>query len=45
MSKEIYYSDKYEDDKYEYRHVMLPKVRIIDWFEFLSEICLFKALA
>ena len=26
MSKEIYYSDKYEDDKYEYRHVMLPKV-------------------
>ena len=45
MSKEIYYSDKYEDDKYEYRHVMLPKVRIIYWFEFLSEICLFKALA
>ena len=28
MSKEIYYSDKYEDDKYEYRHVMLPKVGI-----------------
>ena len=26
MSKDIYYSDKYEDDKYEYRHVMLPKV-------------------
>ena len=26
MSKEIYYSDKYEDDQYEYRHVMLPKV-------------------
>jgi hypothetical protein len=25
-SKEIYYSDKYTDDKYEYRHVMLPKV-------------------
>ena len=23
--KEIYYSDKYTDDKYEYRHVMLPK--------------------
>ena len=21
----IYYSDKYEDDKFEYRHVMLPK--------------------
>ena len=26
MSKDIYYSDKYEDDKFEYRHVMLPKV-------------------
>ena len=24
-SKNIYYSDKYFDDKYEYRHVMLPK--------------------
>ena len=24
-SKEIYYSDKYNDDKFEYRHVMLPK--------------------
>merc|ERR1712071_245912 len=23
--KSIYYSDKYYDDKYEYRHVMLPK--------------------
>ncbi|XP_076341341.1 cyclin-dependent kinases regulatory subunit-like [Tachypleus tridentatus] len=23
--KNIYYSDKYYDDKYEYRHVMLPK--------------------
>ena len=34
MSKEIYYSDKYEDDKYEYRHVMLPKVTIINWFDF-----------
>ena len=22
---DIYYSDKYTDDKYEYRHVMLPK--------------------
>ena len=22
---EIYYSDKYNDDEYEYRHVMLPK--------------------
>ena len=25
-SKDIYYSDKYTDDKFEYRHVMLPKV-------------------
>lgn len=24
-SKDIYYSDKYSDDKFEYRHVMLPK--------------------
>ncbi|XP_052701530.1 cyclin-dependent kinases regulatory subunit 1-like isoform X1 [Crassostrea angulata] len=23
--KNIYYSDKYTDDQYEYRHVMLPK--------------------
>ncbi|GAB6018972.1 Cyclin-dependent kinases regulatory subunit 1 [Chamberlinius hualienensis] len=23
--KHIFYSDKYFDDKYEYRHVMLPK--------------------
>ena len=23
--KEIYYSDKYTDEKFEYRHVMLPK--------------------
>ncbi|KAG5681234.1 hypothetical protein PVAND_010687 [Polypedilum vanderplanki] len=22
---QIYYSDKYEDEEYEYRHVMLPK--------------------
>ncbi|KAL7637962.1 UNVERIFIED_CONTAM: hypothetical protein RMT77_011575 [Armadillidium vulgare] len=25
MPHRIYYSDKYYDDKYEYRHVMLPK--------------------
>ncbi|XP_076235339.1 cyclin-dependent kinase subunit 30A isoform X3 [Calliopsis andreniformis] len=25
MSHKIYYSDKYYDDKYEYRHVVLPK--------------------
>lgn len=24
MSAEIYYSDKYQDDVYEYRHVTLP---------------------
>ncbi|XP_025077565.1 cyclin-dependent kinases regulatory subunit-like [Pomacea canaliculata] len=24
-AKQIYYSDKYTDDEYEYRHVMLPK--------------------
>ncbi|XP_038660695.1 cyclin-dependent kinases regulatory subunit 2 isoform X1 [Scyliorhinus torazame] len=24
-NKQIYYSDKYYDDQYEYRHVMLPK--------------------
>jgi len=24
-AKNIYYSDKYYDDKFEYRHVMLPK--------------------
>ncbi|KAG7269173.1 hypothetical protein CRUP_005729 [Coryphaenoides rupestris] len=23
--KQIYYSDRYNDEKYEYRHVMLPK--------------------
>ena len=32
MSKDIYYSDKYEDDKYEYRHVMLPKVDLARGF-------------
>ena len=35
MSKEIYYSDKYEDDKFEYRHVMLPKV-ILNLLDILS---------
>ncbi|KAG7501282.1 cyclin-dependent kinases regulatory subunit 1 [Solea senegalensis] len=24
-NKHIYYSDKYDDEKYEYRHVVLPK--------------------
>ncbi|XP_017154803.1 cyclin-dependent kinases regulatory subunit [Drosophila miranda] len=25
MSKDIYYSEKYFDEKFEYRHVVLPK--------------------
>jgi len=25
LSKQIYYSDKYYDDQFEYRHVVLPK--------------------
>jgi len=25
LSKQIYYSDRYYDDKFEYRHVVLPK--------------------
>ncbi|GFN80359.1 cyclin-dependent kinases regulatory subunit [Plakobranchus ocellatus] len=25
LQKQIFYSDKYNDDEYEYRHVMLPK--------------------
>ena len=28
-SKEIFYSDKYNDDSHEYRHVILPKVTIV----------------
>ena len=27
-SKEIYYSDKYNDETHEYRHVILPKVAL-----------------
>ena len=27
-NKDIYYSDKYNDDTHEYRHVMLPKVTL-----------------
>ncbi|KAK9498009.1 hypothetical protein O3M35_003898 [Rhynocoris fuscipes] len=35
----IYYSDKYYDDKYEYRHVVLPKemVKLIPKSRLLSE--------
>ena len=29
MGKEIYYSDKYEDETHEYRHVILPKVKFL----------------
>ena len=25
MASEIYYSDRYKDDEYEYRHVLLPE--------------------
>ena len=32
MGKEIYYSDKYEDETHEYRHVILPKVPILTHF-------------
>uniref|UniRef100_A0A2I3GEX5 Cyclin-dependent kinases regulatory subunit n=1 Tax=Nomascus leucogenys TaxID=61853 RepID=A0A2I3GEX5_NOMLE len=28
--KKIYYSDKYDDEEFEYRHVMLPK-DIANW--------------
>ncbi|XP_064539508.1 cyclin-dependent kinases regulatory subunit-like [Drosophila montana] len=28
MSKDIYYSDKYYDEKFEYRHVVLPKEHV-----------------
>ncbi|XP_055303017.1 cyclin-dependent kinases regulatory subunit [Sitodiplosis mosellana] len=39
MSKEIYYSDKYFDDEYEYRHVVLPKelVRLVPKTHLMSE--------
>ncbi|XP_065566626.1 cyclin-dependent kinases regulatory subunit-like [Artemia franciscana] len=38
-SKEIYYSDKYYDDKFEYRHVMLPKelVKLVPKTKLMSE--------
>nr|ABM55598.1 cyclin-dependent kinase subunit-like protein [Maconellicoccus hirsutus] len=39
MSKEFYYSPKYYDDKYEYRHVVLPKeiARLVSKTELMSE--------
>nr|CAD7602796.1 unnamed protein product [Timema genevievae] len=37
--KNIYYSDKYYDDKYEYRHVVLPKelVKLVPKTHLMSE--------
>ncbi|XP_065209381.1 cyclin-dependent kinases regulatory subunit 1 [Planococcus citri] len=37
--KEFYYSPKYYDDKYEYRHVVLPKeiARLVSKTELMSE--------
>lgn len=39
MSKDIYYSDKYYDEKYEYRHVVLPKelVKLVPKTHLMSE--------
>ncbi|RWS17871.1 Cyclin-dependent kinases regulatory subunit 1-like protein [Dinothrombium tinctorium] len=37
--KQIYYSDKYYDEKYEYRHVVLPKeiARLVPKTHLMSE--------
>ncbi|XP_055851833.1 cyclin-dependent kinases regulatory subunit [Episyrphus balteatus] len=37
--KEIYYSDKYYDDEFEYRHVVLPKelVKLVPKTHLMSE--------
>ncbi|XP_011696942.1 PREDICTED: cyclin-dependent kinases regulatory subunit [Wasmannia auropunctata] len=39
MPHNIYYSDKYYDDKFEYRHVVLPKemVKLVPRTHLLSE--------
>ncbi|CAD6997762.1 unnamed protein product [Ceratitis capitata] len=39
MSKDIYYSDKYYDEKFEYRHVVLPKelVKLVPKTHLMSE--------
>ncbi|TMW40630.1 hypothetical protein DOY81_014290 [Sarcophaga bullata] len=39
MSKDIYYSEKYYDEKYEYRHVVLPKelVKLVPKTHLMSE--------
>ena len=38
-NKNIYYSDKYNDEKFEYRHVMLPKelAKIVPKTHLMSE--------
>ncbi|XP_057280088.1 cyclin-dependent kinases regulatory subunit 1 [Pezoporus wallicus] len=37
--KQIYYSDKYDDEEFEYRHVMLPKdiAKLVPKTHLLSE--------
>ncbi|KAF2884249.1 hypothetical protein ILUMI_21941 [Ignelater luminosus] len=39
LCKNIYYSDKYYDDEYEYRHVVLPKelVKLVPQTHLMSE--------
>ncbi|XP_065166750.1 cyclin-dependent kinases regulatory subunit [Atheta coriaria] len=39
MNKNIYYSDKYYDEEYEYRHVVLPRelVKLIPKTHLMSE--------
>jgi cyclin-dependent kinase regulatory subunit CKS1 len=39
MQRNIYYSDKYYDDEYEYRHVVLPKemVKLVPKTHLMSE--------
>ncbi|XP_071053503.1 cyclin-dependent kinases regulatory subunit isoform X2 [Onthophagus taurus] len=39
MYKHIYYSDKYYDDEFEYRHVVLPKelVKLVPKSHLMSE--------
>nr|CAI5850257.1 unnamed protein product [Callosobruchus analis] len=39
LQKNIYYSDKYYDDEYEYRHVVLPRemVRMVPKTHLMSE--------
>ncbi|BFZ02460.1 hypothetical protein BsWGS_05499 [Bradybaena similaris] len=40
LQKQIYYSDKYTDDEYEYRHVMLPKeiTKLVPKSHFMTEV-------